>query len=68
MAGNVWEWVYDGADNYPKNEVTNPVIPGNEFTFILRGGNWWSTAKECRAAHRDYDHIYRLGFRPVRTL
>ena len=42
MAGNVWEWVYDGYDPgmYSKGEATDPAADPVGATGILRGGSW----------------------------
>ncbi len=42
MAGNVWEWVYDGFDPgmYAKGDVEDPAADPVGATGILRGGSW----------------------------
>lgn len=41
MAGNVWEWVADAFDTYPKERVVDPFLPPRPGTRgILRGGSW----------------------------
>ncbi len=68
MAGNVWEWVYD---SYQPSLPTkhNAVRIGNSRR-VVRGGGWYSPARECRATAREsYSSTKRgiiLGFRPTR--
>lgn len=41
MAGNVWEWVGDAFDAYPRERVVDPFLPPRPSTKgILRGGSW----------------------------
>lgn len=69
MAGNVWEWVYDShKPSLPQGR--DPVRIGSS-TRVVRGGGWYSSAKELEATARDsYAASKRgiiLGFRPVRS-
>ncbi len=56
MLGNVWEWCSDhyAADSYSagKNPVTDPTGPASGAQRVLRGGNWISLPKTCRASYR----------------
>jgi formylglycine-generating enzyme required for sulfatase activity len=70
MHGNVWEWCSDGERDYKNISETDPVGPTNSgVNRVDRGGGWNSSARLCRAAHRDgISPSYRLnslGFRPV---
>jgi formylglycine-generating enzyme required for sulfatase activity/tRNA A-37 threonylcarbamoyl transferase component Bud32 len=41
MAGNVWEWVADGFDTYPNEDVVDPFVPPRgSARGIVRGGSW----------------------------
>lgn len=57
MSGNVWEWVQDdwhgnfsGAPTDGRAWVDSPRASYR----VQRGGGWYSTARRCRAAYRDY--------------
>jgi formylglycine-generating enzyme len=69
MAGNVDEWCWDWLGSYPSDSQTDPLGPTSGVYRILRGGNWFGDASECRVARRGawtptetYD---RFGFRSV---
>jgi formylglycine-generating enzyme required for sulfatase activity len=51
-AGNVWEWCWDWAGNYPNTAQTDPRGPGSGSTRVGRGGNWNYYAGHCRDAYR----------------
>jgi formylglycine-generating enzyme required for sulfatase activity len=72
MLGNVWEWLWDWKANYPSGSVTDPAGPGGGSYRVFRGGSWFSLARDCRSAYRDFvDPGYRdydLGFRLSRSL
>jgi formylglycine-generating enzyme required for sulfatase activity len=73
MHGNVWEWVQDWYDPhyYRNSPATDPHGPKDASYRVYRGGSWYSSASDCRAAMRGFDlpanHYYSLGFRLVRT-
>lgn len=68
MSGNVDEWVYDYfsyGDTYPSEPQTNPTGPASGSEHIYRGGNYNSTAYQCRVSYRNfasYKDSYK-GFR-----
>ncbi len=68
MLGNVWEWCHDGLGKDTGSSVTDPVGPtGADAYRCLRGGSWSSSARNVRAAYRDFwrpeDRLDDLGFR-----
>ena len=69
MHGNVYEWCLDWYGNYPMSAVTDPQGSPAGSVRVLRGGRWYSGARGCRSAHRDYYYpsycSNRIGFRGV---
>jgi formylglycine-generating enzyme required for sulfatase activity len=69
MTGNVREWCQDWYGSYSSNAQTNPTGSSSEPYRVYRGGNWNSSASNCRVAKRNYHAPgYRdlaLGFRVV---
>jgi formylglycine-generating enzyme required for sulfatase activity len=69
MTGNVWEWVSDwyGEDYYQNSPIDNPKGSVNGHYRILRGGSWYSPAKNLRTVIRSYNlpHVRNAsrGFR-----
>jgi formylglycine-generating enzyme required for sulfatase activity len=70
--GNMWEWCSDyyGVNNRPSPiEIIDPKGPSEGKFRVLRGGSWFSAAKDCRSASRYWlapdssDNI--VGFRVV---
>ena len=52
MAGNVWEWCSDWHGE--RGSFTKPLGLETGSFRVLRGGNWFSDARYCRSAFRDY--------------
>jgi formylglycine-generating enzyme len=55
MAGNVAEWCWDRYSEtyYSSSPSTNPLGPTTGQNRVLRGGNWFGEAIECRVASRN---------------
>ena len=71
MAGNVQEWCQDWFGPYPYDEVTNPKgLPSGSYR-IMRGGAWYSPARDCRCGSRfgsPPHYMFRhIGFRLCKT-
>lgn len=53
MAGNVWEWVDDAWERYPREPATDPMVKGDPMSLrVVRGGSWNTPAAWCRATTR----------------
>lgn len=68
MSGNVWEWCQDVYAPYPSGtgEQLTWTPPTGNFR-VLRGGSWFSDARDCRVSFRNYytpgHRVANLGFR-----
>jgi Uncharacterized conserved protein len=54
MSGNVWEWCFDKAGDYPVAAQTDPLGADEGTTRILRGGSAASKWEACRISNRSY--------------
>ncbi len=71
MAGNLWEWCWDGYSDeaYALTPAANPQGPSGGSVRVFRGGSWDLYADDCRVAGRYGDNPARagddVGFRTV---
>jgi len=52
MHGNVWEWCGDWSAPYSGHAAKDPVGPSTGAYRVVRGGSWFSVARNARAADR----------------
>jgi len=71
MSGNVWEWVWDRYEKYPRGMVSDPTGPSSGSYRVKRGGDWYYYSQYCRSAYRgNYGPSSRdsnVGFRLARS-
>jgi formylglycine-generating enzyme required for sulfatase activity len=71
MHGNVAEWCQDWYGTYPDTPLADPQGPPSGPGRVVRGGSWFSSAKNCRSASRVHwppqcrSQLQTLGFRVV---
>lgn len=75
MHGNVKEMCYDWDISYTHESVTDPVLVTDiHVSHVLRGGDWYNGANECRSSYRggpgssipEFRSDQMTGFRLVR--
>ena len=70
MSGNVSEWVQDWFGVYPQTPQQNPQGASRGTHKVVRGGNWQSSAGECKITYRGFCEpnlgTNYIGFRVVR--
>jgi formylglycine-generating enzyme required for sulfatase activity len=63
MLGNVQEWCQDWFGPYPDDEVVDPKGPKKGSYRVMRGGVWYSPARDVRCASRfGSPPHYRFGY------
>jgi formylglycine-generating enzyme required for sulfatase activity len=71
MHGNVREWCWDWYREYGSGSQTDPSGPASGSHRVLRGGDWFNSARYLRSAYRSNDwpsnRGNRYGFRLVRA-
>ena len=71
MSGNVFQWVWDAADDLPLKAQTNPTGPATGWERIVRGGGWSVDESECQVSRRNSSFpngSVDVGFRVARSL
>ena len=72
MAGNVFEWCWDGYGTLGSGGVTDPRGADTGANRVLRGGSWYNYAGYARVSYRYYgspllSNNGSIGFRVVRS-
>lgn len=71
MAGNAWEWVWDGSASYRPGDAVDPIGASGASHRVRRGGYFASGAAATRSAARSRAlplHGEFPGFRVARTV
>jgi formylglycine-generating enzyme required for sulfatase activity len=72
MHGNISEWCQDWYGEYGPDSQTDPCGPKSGSGKVIRGGSWFSNAKNCRSASRFYwppnSRSEFIGFRLVKEI
>jgi formylglycine-generating enzyme required for sulfatase activity len=72
MHGNVSEWCRDWYGEYGPDSQTDPRGPESGPGKVIRGGSWFSNAKNCRSASRFHwppnSRSEFIGFRLVKEI
>ena len=72
LHGNVSEWCLDWYGEYGSDPQTDPLGPKSGPGRVIRGGSWFSNAKNCRSAARFHwppnSRSDTIGFRLVREV
>ena len=72
ISGNLYEWCHDWYGPYTSDTEVNPEGPASGTSRIIRGGNWLTSAKYCRASYRGCIgapfRCSAIGFRVARSL
>lgn len=73
LHGNAMEWCEDAWYDYPSGGETSvdpvhPGAPGEDMTFVLRGGAWWAGTEACRSCARDGNRDVAGGYRGFRVV
>lgn len=67
LSGNVWEWTADRYGEYPSGGQENPTGPSTGDYRVNRGGSWYNSWSNLRAAYRTgghpVDRLDLVGFR-----
>ncbi len=68
MTGNVWEWMQNWYDDYPRGDVVDPLGPLRGTSRSVRGGAWSDNVSRAlhaadRVSHHPDYRSGRVGFR-----
>jgi formylglycine-generating enzyme required for sulfatase activity len=71
MHGNVWEWCWNWAGEYPPRFARDPMGPPSGRSRVIRGGAFDSPAASCRSAKHNAANpglnAPMIGFRVARN-
>lgn len=66
MHGNIAEYCRGRIKHYSRKGSIDPCV-FEHSSFCIRGGDFKSSYRECRSAHRNASNKTAIGFRPVLT-